>query len=223
MPGSAPERPDDGLIRRFSPTERTFHWVHAVAFFVMLATGLVLYLPPLSEAIGRRPLVKGVHLYAAAGWAVALVLTFVLGDRAGLRATARELNLFDADDRMWLRGRPRPQGRFNAGQKLNAAVTAAFAVLFTVSGVLLWLGERDSAFRFGSTILLHDFLTVVSIVLVAGHLYLSLIYPATRHSLRGITTGDVRTEWARRHHPKWLVARAEAAAAREAGDPADEQ
>ena len=43
----------------------------------------------------------------------------------------------------------------------------------------------------------------VSLVLLVGHLYLALIHPATRHSLRGITLGDVRVEWARRHHAKW--------------------
>ena len=32
----------------------------------------------------------------------------------------------------------------------------------------------------------------VSLVLLVGHLYLTLIYPATRHSLRGMTTGSVR-------------------------------
>jgi hypothetical protein len=32
----------------------------------------------------------------------------------------------------------------------------------------------------------------VSLVLLAGHLCLSLIHPATRHSLRGITPGHCR-------------------------------
>jgi formate dehydrogenase subunit gamma len=201
---------DRVLIERFSPTERTVHWVHATAFFLLLGTGLVLYLPSLSESVGRRPLLKDLHVYTALAWALLLALTFLFGDRRGLRATAHELNLFDEDDRLWLRRHERPQGRFNAGQKLNTAVTAAFAVLFAVSGALLWLGERDTTFRFASTILLHDVLTWVSIVLVTGHLYLALVYPATRHSLRGITTGSVRYEWARRHHAKWLAARAEA-------------
>jgi formate dehydrogenase subunit gamma len=43
----------------------------------------------------------------------------------------------------------------------------------------------------------------VSLGLLVGHLYLALIHPATRHSLRGMTLGDVRVEWAIKHHPKW--------------------
>lgn len=193
----------DRYVRRFSRTERSLHWVHAAAFFVLLGSGLVLYVPKLSEMVARRPLVKDIHVYTALAWLVAIVLIVALGDRRGLGKTLRELDVFDADDRLWLRRVNAPQGRFNAGQKLNAALTAAFAVLFAVSGLLLWLGERDTRFRFASTVLLHDGLMYVSLVLLAGHLYLALIYPATRHALRGMTVGTVRQDWAQQHHRKW--------------------
>jgi formate dehydrogenase subunit gamma len=191
-------------IRRFSRTERTLHWVHAAAFFVLLGSGLVLYVPKLSEVVGRRPFVKDVHFDTGLAWMVAIALILALGDRRGLRRTLHELDAFDRDDRLWLRRLPRPQGRFNAGQKLNAALTASFALLFAVSGLLLWYGERDNRFRFASTILLHDGLMYLSIGLVLGHLYLVLIYPATKHSLRGMTTGSVRRDWAHQHHSKWV-------------------
>jgi formate dehydrogenase subunit gamma len=191
------------MVTRFTATERALHWIHAAAFLVLLGSGLVLYVPRLSEAVGRRPQVKEVHVWTAVAWVVAIALVVALGDRRRLRETARELDLFDRDDRLWLRRIPRPQGRFNAGQKLNAAQTASFAVLFAVSGALLWLGERDTRFRFASTVLLHDGLMYVSLVLLVGHLYLAVIHPTTRHALRGITTGEVRAEWAREHHAKW--------------------
>jgi formate dehydrogenase subunit gamma len=196
--------PDGIYVPRFSRTERALHWIHASAFFVLLGSGLVLYVPRFSELVARRPLVKDVHFYTALAWIAAIALVVALGDRRGLRRTLRELDLFDEDDRLWLRRVPRPQGRFNAGQKLNAALTGAFAVLFTVSGLLLWLGERDHRFRFASTILLHDGLMYVSVALLAGHLYLALVHRATRHSLRGMTVGSVRYEWAREHHRKWV-------------------
>jgi formate dehydrogenase subunit gamma len=193
----------DRYVRRFSRTERAVHWVHASAFLVLLGSGLVLYLPSLAAEIGRRPLVKDVHLFTALAWAAALVSVVVFGDRRGLRATARELDVFDADARRWLLGGRAPQGRFNAGRKLYAALTAAFALLFLVSGALLWLGERDTRFRLDGTIVLHDVLTYASVALVTGHLYLAVIHPTTRHALRGITLGTVREDWAREHHPKW--------------------
>jgi formate dehydrogenase subunit gamma len=191
-------------VKRFSRTERSVHWIHAGAFFVLLGTGLVLYVPRLSAAVARRPLIKDTHIYTALAWIVLLAVVVMLGDRRGLRRTLRDLDRFDDDDRLWLRLKRRPQGRFNAGQKVHAALVASSAFLFGVSGFLLWLGERDTRFRWASTILLHDGLMYASLILLMGHLYLALIYPATRHALRGITVGSVRRDWAVEHHRKWI-------------------
>jgi formate dehydrogenase subunit gamma len=193
-----------GYRRRFSRTERTLHWANAVFFLFLLATGLILYLPSLAADVGRRPLVQSVHFWSGVAWVGVLAAIVVLGDRRGLRRTARELDGFDRDDLRWLLGRrPAPQGRFNAGQKLNTALTAAFTVLFLVSGLLLWFGERDTRYRFASTVVVHDGLMYVSLALLVGHLYLAVLHPATRHALRGITVGTVSEDWAARHHPKW--------------------
>ena len=62
----------------------------------------------------------------------------------------------------------------------------------------------DAAFRgVTSAILVHDWATWVAVPLVAGHIYLATLNTSTRHSLRGMTLGTVRREWARKHHPKW--------------------
>jgi formate dehydrogenase subunit gamma len=190
--------------RRFSRTERLLHWANALFFLWLLATGLALYLPRLSILVGRRPLVQEVHFYSGIAWIAVLAAIVLLGDRRGVLRTARELDAFDRDDLRFLSGRrPAPQGRFNAGQKLNALLNAAFAILFLVSGLLLWFGERNTRYRFASTVVLHDGLMYISLALLVGHLYLAVIHPATRHSLRGITLGDVSEEWAAHHHPKW--------------------
>ena len=191
-------------LPRFTRTERVVHWVHAVAFLILLGSGLCLYLPSLAEVVSRRPLVKGIHIYTAVAWAVALVVVVAFGDRRSLARTAREIDRFDADDRAWLRSRSAPQGRLNAGQKLNAVVTAAFALLFVVSGFFLWYGERDTRFRLPAALLVHDWLMYVSFLLFVGHLFLAVIYPKTRHSLNGITRGWVEEDWALRHHRKWV-------------------
>jgi formate dehydrogenase subunit gamma len=191
-----------GYVRRFSPVERLLHWVNAAGFLFLLVTGLILYLPRLSMLVSRRQLIQSIHFWGGVGWLCALAVVVVLGGRR-LLATARELDSFDDDDLRWLRRRKAPQGRFNAGQKINAILTAAFAILFGVSGLLLWFGEQDTRYRFASTVILHDGLMYVSLFLLVGHLYLTLIHPATRHSLRGMTLGTVRSEWATRHHAKW--------------------
>ncbi|MBV8257325.1 MAG: cytochrome b/b6 domain-containing protein [Actinobacteria bacterium] len=193
-------------VRRFSRTERVLHWVNAIGFFLLLATGLILYLPSLAADVGDRPTIKDIHFWGGIGWVAALVLVALLGDRRGLLRTAREIDGFSKQDLNWLRRRrPSEQGRFNAGQKLNASLTAAYLVLFFVSGMLLWAGERDTRFRFASTVILHDGLLYASLALLVGHLYLAVIHPATRHALRGMVTGTVREDWAHAHHPRWDV------------------
>jgi len=117
----------------------------------------------------------------------------------------REVEYFDADDRAWFFDRRRPSGRLNAGQKLNTVVTAAFALLFALTGFFLWYGERDTRFRLPGALLVHDWLMYASLVLFLGHLYLSVLYPRTRHSLSGITRGWVRQDWAEQHHVKWAA------------------
>ncbi len=191
-----------GYVRRFSRAERLLHWVNALFFLFLLATGLILYLPSLSELVSRRQLMQSLHFWAGVAWLAALAVLIVLGGRR-LWRTARELERFDGDDLRWLRGRSAPQGRFNAGQKVNAALFAAFTVLFGVSGLLLWFGEQDTRLRFASTVVLHDGLMFSSLFLLVGHLYLALIHPATRHALRGMTLGTVDADWAARHHAKW--------------------
>jgi formate dehydrogenase subunit gamma len=196
--------PKSPRLTRFSRTERALHWVHASAFLVLFASGLCLYLPSLSELVGRRLLLKDIHIYTALVWLAALALVLLAGDRRRLLATAREIDRFDDDDLAWLRGKQVPQGRFNAGQKINAIVTAALALLFAITGFFLWYGERNHAFRLENALLVHDWLMYLSFFLLLGHLYLALLHPTTRHSLNGITRGWVREDWARRHHPKWV-------------------
>ena len=191
-------------VERFTLTERLLHWVHAGAFFVLLGSGLVLYIPSFSEAVARRPLVKDIHFMTAISWAGAILLIAPFGNRRALRETVREIDVFDRDDRRFLSGHTQtPQGRFNAGQKVNAVLTAAFATLFFVSGLLLWYGERDTRFRLAGTMYLHDTLMYLSVVIVSA---ISTCRSSTRRrgtALRGMTLGTVRADWARSHHSKW--------------------
>ena len=54
-------------------------------------------------------------------------------------------------------------------------------------------------------------LGLLAIPPLLAHLYLALLHPATRESLRGMVLGRVRRDWAREHHPAWVdeVERAE--------------
>jgi formate dehydrogenase subunit gamma len=166
------------------------HWVHASAFLILLGSGLCLYLPSLAQAVGRRPLLKEIHIYTAVAWAVALVIVVLVGDRRQLWRDVLEVD--DLTD-----------GRMNVKQKLNAIATAAFAILFAVTGFFLWYGERNTRYRLPQALLVHDWLMYISVLLFLGHLFLVLIYPRTRQSLSGMTRGWVDEDWAREYYPEW--------------------
>ena len=76
-------------IPRFSRTERTLHWANAVFFSVLLGTGLILYLPSLAAAVGRRPLIKDIHFWTGVSWLPALAVIVALGDTGGMKGVFR--------------------------------------------------------------------------------------------------------------------------------------
>ena len=76
--------------------------------------------------------------------------------------------------------------------------------MLTGTGLLLWIGERNTAFRFAGTVDVHDLATILIVLLVSGHLYLAIFNPSTRASLSGMTNGSVDREWARANHRRWV-------------------
>ncbi len=221
----APEPRSARRIARFSGAERALHWLLAVTFFVMLATGLALFVPDLATLV-PRPVAKAWHVDAAIALAAGVLALFA-AHWPRLRATMRDLDRFDRDDRRWLFGWSRlwrpapapPQGRFNAGQKINSALVGGLMVVLAVTGVLLLLGERDTRYRFAGTVIVHDWATWILVVLVIGHVYLAVVHRSTRHALRGMVVGDVDREWARRHHAKWVEGEEQGAQTAESARP----
>ena len=94
----------------------------------------------------------------------------------------------------------------NVGQKLNAIVTAAFAILFAITGFFLWYGERDTRFRLPGALLVHDWLMDVSLVpLRRPSVPVADLSAHATCALSGMTRGWVDEEWAHAHHPEWAA------------------
>ena len=194
---------DKHRVQRFTASERGVHWLTAFAFFSLLVSGLV---------VGRRGTFHNVmyawHLASAGALVGGVALIVLLGNRHALGRTTRELHTFDAEDRKWLAslhsrllaGAPEPPaGRFNAGQKVNfALVCIVLAVLYITGGDTIIAGTHHNLI-FGA----HKLATIGACVLVAGHLYMALVNPTTRHAMRGMLTGEVDREWAHKHYPRW--------------------
>lgn len=195
-------------IARFTGAERWVHHVTAVLMIACLVTAAMLYVGPLAAAVGHRDLVKTLHLVAGFALPVPIALGWL---SAAFRADLRRLNRFrpadwrwlrDPDRRAVLRGRGLVEvGKFNAGQKLNAAfVGGAILVMLGTGAMLTFPDPWPDSWRTGATFV-HDWLTFAVLAVVLGHLWYALRDPG---SLRGIWTGQVSRAWAARDHPAWL-------------------
>ena len=173
---------------RASATEKTLHWTVAAAVLLLLASGTVMYVPGLSELVGQRFWVRTSHL-AAAILLVAVVLVMPALRWGEMRRLERELSFWERADWEWFRrpwdvflstyhdAKSEPR-RFNAGQKLLAALLAIALAVLLVSGVPMywwwWFGgelvqrARD----------LHVLASFAVTALIAGHIYLAAFGPS---------------------------------------------
>jgi formate dehydrogenase gamma subunit len=210
---SRPEsRPD--RLPRLTRAERWVHHATGLLMLTCLVTALLLYVPELSTAVGRRDLIKPIHIWS--GFALPVPALLGLVSRA-FRADLRRLNRFGPYDAEWLRRRDRravrrvgtldrgvvPVGKFNAGQKLNAAFTAGAVLVMLGTGAMLTFPDLwPDHWRTGATFV-HDWLFLAIAAVTVGHLWYAL---RNRGALTGMITGYVDRAWAARHHAGWLDA-----------------
>jgi formate dehydrogenase gamma subunit len=203
-------------VRRWSVPMRLVHWTLAGAFLGLLSSGLALESPDLRGIpfLGSK-LVREAHLSFAV---LAIVLPALAASWDGfneLRSFWGEVRRFADSDVRWLlgvcrrlvgwRGSLPSQGRLNAGQKLNVLVLASLLCCVALSGAIIApeAGRpvpqvvRELAYE------IHRLLAYATLPIVAVHIVLATVWPATRPALRGILVGSVRSDWAQAHHGLW--------------------
>jgi formate dehydrogenase subunit gamma len=111
-------------------------------------------------------------------------------------------------DKTWLRSvrkgltwpDTRPAGKFNAGQKICAGWIAGVVPILMFTGLLMWFTTVLPVMSRSSHIFVHDFPALAIGVVLIGHMGMACRDPEAR---RGMRTGCVRREWAKREHSKW--------------------
>ena len=172
-----PPRPGAGCGAS-SLAERVSHWLYALFFLVAFVSGLLMWIPATREWMaGARHTVTLYHGYVGAAMIILPLLLLLLIDRRRLARDLREVDKWNGDDRRWfrlalrgytLRGREMPpQGRFNAGQKINVVLVAAMAVGFAATGGILMHRQDMPAWLVSRALWLHDFLAVAAVALFA--------------------------------------------------------
>lgn len=194
-------------VRRFTPGERWLHLTFGLVMGVLIVTAALLYVDPLSQLVGRRALLAGVHFWAGLLLPVPLLLAVLFSP--AFRHDARRLNRFQPADWLWLRRAFRldasgPSGKFNAGQKLNSAFVLGATIVMFLTGLMLHFFEPlPDSVRTGATFV-HDMFGLAVVVMGAGHVWMAWNDPEARAGLR---TGFVSNRWATHRHPLWEEAR----------------
>jgi len=197
-----PPQSDRTDVRRFGRAARGVHWSTGVLVLVCILTAAVLYNGSLAVLVGNRRVVELVHVWCGFALPVPLVLGFGSGT---YRADLRRLNRMGREDWRWLRVKRLRLagvgvGKFNAGQKLNGALSAGSILVLLGTGTVMFFPDWTRlAWRTGATFV-HDWFALAFGLLVVGHIVYAL---RDAEAMRGMRTGDVALEWAQEQHEQW--------------------
>jgi formate dehydrogenase subunit gamma len=188
---------------RFGPAERVIHWTTAALFIVLMLTGAAMYMGPVSTLVGRRDVMRDLHMIAGLALPVPIVIGLVTRLGRGLRLDLSRINRWTSDDRTWLRRKSRHRarlGKFNPGQKLNATfLGAAIVVMFATGVILKWFEAFPISIRTGATFV-HDWMALGIWLSITAHIALAFRDPA---ALRAMVRGTISARWARTKRPRW--------------------
>ncbi len=202
-------------MKRFTPIERFAHRSIAILMLILIATASALYIPDISILIGNRGIVKTIHSVSGFLLPIPLIIAVFF---PVFRMNMRELNRFHPHDFAWLKRQDSDSikseldnpdsvyGKFNAGQKLNAAFSfGAILIMFATGMVMFFSSLFTDDIRTGATFV-HDWLTLAIVVVLTGHIYMAMKDAQARMAMR---SGEVTRSWANEHHPQWLWAQSQ--------------
>lgn len=199
------------VIERFTPLERSAHWLNAIAFVVLAVSGIVMafgkffLLPVLGSTLfgWLSYLLKNLHNFAGPLFAVSLlivILTFVkdnLPSRDDLAWLAKGGGLFN-DAHV-------PSHRFNAGEKiLFWAGVFGLGLIAVLSGLFLNHLLPVAEYSRGNmqiSNMVHATAAVLMMALFVGHIYMGTI--GTDGAYQAMRSGYVDEAWAQEHHELW--------------------
>jgi formate dehydrogenase subunit gamma len=199
---------DSHLLVRYTPNERTNHWITAITFVLLALSGLAMFHPAifwLSALFGGGQWTRILHPFVG----LVMFVSFLI-----LVLRFWHHNYLDRNDWQWMRQiddvlanreEKLPEiGRYNAGQKLLFFVMVACLLLLLLSGIVIW--RRYFSFYFPIDVvraaaLIHAIAAFVLICGIIVHIYAALWI---KGSISAMVRGTVTLGWARKHHPRWF-------------------
>lgn len=197
-----------GDVPRYNANERVTHWIVAITFLLLAASGLAFFHPAfwfLTSLLGGGVWARILHPFIG-------VVMFVFFALMAMRYWKD--NVIQSYDREWNkrlsdvinnRDHNLPEiDKYNIGQKQLFWTMVVTMILLLVSGVMLWRPYFADAFsipliRIAAVV--HAASSFVLIVGIVVHIYSAIFW--VRGSMRAMTRGTVTHAWAKHHHPLW--------------------
>ena len=210
MSAHDPLKDKDGnpLIQRYTPNERSNHWVTAICFILLAVSGLAMFHPATSWMavfLGGGQWTRILHPFIG----LVMFVSFAI-----LVVRFWHHNHIEKYDVQWMKqigdvltnreDRLPKIGMYNAGQKILFFVLIASMVGLLLSGIVIWRAYFAFYFpidvvRFAA--LLHAFSAFVLICSIIVHIYAAFW---VKGSIGAMVRGTVTYGWARKHHPRWF-------------------
>ena len=194
-------------LQRYTPGERTNHWLIVLFFLGAAFSGLAFFHPSLyflANLVGGGTWARILHPFLGLLMAACFVLMFIKLWRH---------NVMTELDRQWmkqsgdmLRGdksRMPPVGRYNAGQKGVFWLMAVSLLVLVLTGFMFWQPWFANSFPILArriAVVLHALSATVLVLTVIVHVYAAIWVKGT---VRAMTRGTVTEGWARQNHPLW--------------------
>jgi formate dehydrogenase subunit gamma len=193
------------MILRYSLIERSIHWLSALTYMYVLATGLAFFSPYLywiAAVLGGGPTARFWHPWIGILWFATVVWM--------LSQWYQDMRITDVDRRWgrevkhYIRNEDEelpPAERFNVGQKYFFWLMLFAGLVLLLTGLAMWSpGLLPLAVRPFMN-LIHASAALITIGAFIIHVYMGTAM--VRGGFTSIIRGEVSPDWARTHHRLW--------------------
>jgi formate dehydrogenase subunit gamma len=193
------------VLVRFRYVTRVIHWGVAVTFFICLFTGLPIWTPIfgwMATLFGGLQVCRWLHAWTGILFSFFALLQFLhwISDMHMGDADKRFIKLKNFLAYMRWQTHDEEVGKYNGGQKILFWMSSLASLGLLLTGIVLWWPNLFGAGLRELSWLLHDVTFILFVLLIMGHIYLSIAEPGT---FSGMVKGTVTKDWARLHHPRW--------------------
>jgi len=198
-----------GELLRHPVYTRVLHWSVAIVFILSLLSGFALNSPWLfrwlTPLFGGGAMTRLLHPWFGLTFTIVFFFQF-LNWFAPMRWTEgdsrwmRQIRVYVSNQEKL---EAKETGFFNAGQKLYFWTIAVSALLFLITGLLLWFDHVMPRWVVAGSYVVHG---LAALVMLAG--FIIHIYEGTAAApgtFRSMIDGTVTEPWAWTHHPAWYA------------------